>query len=67
MAKNITGQVLGGIARPNLEGRRVRDIYQGLGLNGTYTATVNGETANMDEELDDYAFVSFAPAVKGGC
>lgn len=65
-ATNITGQVLGGQAKTNLTGRTVKDIYQSLGLNGTYAATINGEPADMDDELDNYSFVSFAPAVKGG-
>ena len=66
MAKNITGQVLGGTAKANLEGDSVQDIYNKLALNGTYTASINGEPADMSDELEDYNFVSFAPAVKGG-
>lgn len=30
-----------------------------------HTASVNGEPASDDEELEDYAYVSLAPAVKG--
>jgi hypothetical protein len=66
MAKNVTGQVLGGQAKANLEGETVRDIYTALGLSGSYTPSINGEPAEMDETIDDYVFVSFAPAVKGG-
>lgn len=65
MASNIRGQVLGGQEKV-LDANTVQDVYSALGLNGTYTATVNGEPAEMDTELNDYEFVSFAPAVKGG-
>ena len=66
-ARNVTGQVLGGVAKTNMSGNTVKDIFEQLGLSGSYTATINGEPAEMDDEIDDYQFVSFAPAVKGGC
>ena len=66
MAKNITGQVLGGQPKAGLEAETVRDVFAKLELSGSYTATVNGDSADMDDALDDYMFVSFAPAVKGG-
>lgn len=67
MAKNITGQVLGGQPKAGLEAATVGDVFEQLALSGSYTATVNGDAADLDDELDDYMFVSFAPAVKGGC
>lgn len=67
MANNITGQVLGGSPKAGISADTVQDVFEELALNGSYTATVNGEPAAMDDELEDYQFVSFAPAVKGGC
>ncbi len=65
MAKNITAQVLGGSPKV-IEAATVKEAFEALGLNGNYTATINGDAAEMDEELSDYSFVSFAQAVKGG-
>lgn len=66
-AKNVTAQVLGGEAIV-LEGvETVGDALKELELEGNYTATVNGEPADMDQELEDYEFISFSSAVKGGC
>lgn len=67
MAKNVTGQVLGGTPKSGLAACKVKDVYAELRLSGSYTATVNGEPAEMSDDLEDYHFVSFAPAVKGGC
>ena len=66
MAKNVTAQVLGGTPKV-IEAETVRDAYKELALDGSYTPTVNGEPAEMDDDLNDYEFVNFAPAVKGGC
>lgn len=67
MASNVTTQVLGSPAKV-LEGevRTIRDAFNELGLEGNYTATVNGEPADMDDALDSYSFVSFTKSVKGG-
>lgn len=65
MAKNVTAQVLGGSAKV-LEVDTVQDAYNQLKLDGKYTATINGEPADLDEEVEDYAFISFSAAVKGG-
>lgn len=67
MATKITGQVLGGTAKVIDEVETVRDVLAKLGISGSYTATVNGNPADMDDEVEDYNFVSFSPAVKGGC
>lgn len=67
-AKNITAQVIGG--EPQVfdnDLQTVQDAYDALGLEGSYAATVNGEPADMDQELEDFEFVTFSPAVKGGC
>lgn len=66
MARNIQAQVLGGQSKMGIEAETVADVLKALGLTGTYTASINGEPAEMSDEVDDYMFVSFAPAVKGG-
>lgn len=65
MAKNITAQALGGSPKV-IEASTVQDAFNQLGLSGNYTASINGETAAMDDFLCDYSFVTFAQAVKGG-
>ena len=68
MANNLRAQVLGGAVK-DLSGSRfetVGDVRKELGLSTGYTATVNGEPADDDQELNDYEFVAFAPSVKGG-
>lgn len=65
MAK-VTAQVVGGQAQ-TFEGiDTVEQAKAKLGLDGNYSATVNGEPADMDEDLPDFAFVTFAKSVKGG-
>lgn len=66
MAQNVTAQVLGGQPRV-IEAETVKEAFDTLNLSGNYTASINGEPASLDDELEDYNFVSFAPAVKGGC
>ena len=65
MAKNITAQALGGTAKV-IEANTVKDAFDALGLSGNYTASINGDAASMDDELEEYNFVTFAQAVKGG-
>jgi hypothetical protein len=65
MAQNITAQALGGQAK-TIEAGTVLDAFKALGLSGNYTASVNGEPASMSQELNEYEFVTFAQAVKGG-
>lgn len=66
MAKKITGQVLGGSPKGDISAETVGGVFKQLGLSGNYTATVNGEPADMETELNDYEQVMFAPSVKGG-
>lgn len=66
MANNVTAQALGSQAKVLSNVSTVADVKAQLGLDGNYTATVNGEPADMEDELDDYSFVSFTKSVKGG-
>lgn len=67
MAKNIQAQVLGGETKTGLEAETVQGVYTQLGLSGQYAASVNGEPVEgMSEQLEDYNYVMFSPAVKGG-
>jgi len=66
MARNITAQAVGGQPKTftNEEMNTVGDVKAALELE-SYQATVNGEPADDDQELNDYEFVSLAPKVKG--
>jgi hypothetical protein len=66
MANNVTTKVLGGQAKvlESFEGS-VADLKKELGLAESYQASINGSPAENDKEIEDYAFVTFAPAVKG--
>ena len=66
MAMNITGQTVGGQAKVFNDMDTVQDVMDALGLSGSYTATINGEPADLDESLEDFSFVSFSESVKGG-
>lgn len=65
MAKNITVQALGGQPKV-IEANTVAEAFASLGLTGNYTASVNGNPAQMSDSISEYNFVSFAQAVKGG-
>ena len=64
--KKITAQVIGGESQVLEDCDSVQEAYDELGLDGDYTASVNGEPADMDQELNEYEFVTFSSAVKGG-
>lgn len=66
MANNITARVLGGGPQILEDVETVGDARKKLKLEKGYAATVNGEPAEDDQELEDYEQVCFAPAVKGG-
>jgi sulfur carrier protein ThiS len=65
MAKRVTCQMLGGEAIVLDEVFTVGEVLDELGAEG-YVASVNGNPAEPDDELDDYSYVSASPAVKGG-
>lgn len=65
MAK-VQAKVMGG-AIQEFEGvEDLCDVRKKLGLSKDYTATVNGEPEDGDYALEDFQYVVFAPAVKGG-
>jgi len=66
MANNVTGMVTGGQPKI-LAANSVAEVKAELGLDGNYSATINGEPASLSDSLSDYDFVSFAESVKGGC
>lgn len=66
MAKKITAQAAGGKEQILDSACKVRDALAALKLEGNYTATVNGEPADMADDLRDYDFVAFTESVKGG-
>ncbi len=66
MASNVIAQVLGG-NKQVLDGvDTVFDVKKKLDVATGYTASVNGNPATDDQELDDNDFVSLSQAVKGG-
>jgi len=65
MAK-VAAKVVGGNIKEIEDVEKVREVRKELGLDKTYTATVNGEPEDDDFELEDDNYVVFAPAVKGG-
>ena len=64
MAK-VTAQVLGGAVKVLEDVYTVNDVREEMGCEN-HTATVNGEPADGDYELEDFEFVSLSPSVKGG-
>lgn len=66
MAQKVTGQVHGGANKLLENAETVQDVFSSLGLSGNYTVMINGEPAEMDDELEDFSFVSFTQSVKGG-
>ena len=63
MAK-VQVQVAGGTIK-QIEADTVGEAASQVGAEG-YTATVNGEPADFDQELNDFEFVAFAKQVKAG-
>jgi len=61
----VTAKVVGGSAQPLQYVSSVADVRSALGLAANYAASINGEPAEDSDELEDGAFVTFAPQVKG--
>lgn len=67
MATNITAQVIGSTAQVFTKDlSTVQEVANELGLTGSYSASINGEAADMNDSLDSFSFVSFSEKVKGG-
>ena len=65
MANKITAVVLGGNPVVLDDVETIGDVKARLSVT-RHTATVNGEPAENDFELEDFEFVSLSPSVKGG-
>lgn len=65
MAKKVTVAVLGGQTKTYDDISSVDEVKSMLNL-PNHTATLNGEPVGNDAQLDDYAYIALAPAVKGG-
>ncbi len=62
---SVVAFVLGGKPK-RMEADSVQEAKELLNLDGNYTASVDGEPANLGDQLDDDQCVTFSPAVKGG-
>ena len=65
MAKNITVQALGGQSKTYENVDSIQDLIEDYDLDNP-SIKVNGKTADANDTLEDYAFVSFGEKVKGG-
>jgi len=66
MANSVVGSTVGG-SPVRLSGMQtVGDVRRALNLPVGYTVMANGEPASDSDLLQEEAYVSFAPAVKGG-
>ena len=63
---SVAGKVIGGTLQEYAGVNTVSDLASAMGLEGNYTAQVNGEPADFGDELKDTDFVTFTKAVKGG-
>lgn len=61
----VTAKVVGGNAKALEDMESVGDVREALELGSNYAASVNGEPADDSDSLEDGAFVTFAPQVKG--
>lgn len=65
MANKVTAQVLGGQPQV-LDGvETIQDVLEAMELGTSYQATMNGDAADLDDEVYDFSFVSFTEKVKG--
>lgn len=63
---SVAGKVIGGTLKEYSGVSTVQDLASVMGLEGSYTAQVNGEPADFGDYLEDTDFVTFTKAVKGG-
>lgn len=66
MATKINAQVHGRSIVRDIEANTVSDVLSKMDVTFEATATVNGEPAEMNQQLNDYDFVTFSKAVDGG-
>ena len=66
MARNVIGQVAGGRKEVFDGVSNVSDVASKLGVGEGYTPAVNGDSASMNDCLDDNDMVTFSKAVKAG-
>ena len=66
MSNNVIGQVSGGTKQVFDNVYSVRDLAEKLGATTGYTASLNGEPAEMHEVVNEGDMVIFAKSVKGG-
>lgn len=65
MAKKVTVEISGGAPQVIDDVDTIADVKRKFGKD-SYVAKLNGEAAEDEDELDDYAHVSLAENVKGG-
>lgn len=66
MAKKVVVRVSGGAQKTLDNVETVGEVKKEMGVDINYTATVNGDPADNDQELNDFEQVDLAPAAKGG-
>jgi len=62
----VLAKVTGGAIQEVSGVKTVADVAQKLGIGTGYTATINGETAEDNDNLREHDYVTFAKSVKGG-
>lgn len=65
--KNVTVVTLGqSPVTSDREVNTVAELAESLGLSDSLQVKINGQTASYDDEVTDYAFISFGEKIKGG-
>ncbi len=64
MAK-VTIQVLGGEAKVVEGVSTVAEAMAKAGISGKYTASINGDAATLDSDVEDFEFITLSESVKG--
>jgi hypothetical protein len=59
------GKVVGGKLKEH-DVDTVGELKSAMGLEGNYSAQVNGEPADLDDEIGEHDYVTFTQSVKGG-
>lgn len=61
----VAARVIGGSLQ-EYQASSVQDVYNQMGLTGSYTATVNGDAADFSDSIESDSFLTFTKSVKGG-